>query len=213
MKLTLTYAPTACSIVPYVALTEAGAEFDTHIINLSKNEHHHPSNLEINPKGKVPTLIIDGDPLTENTAIQIWIAQQYPHANLLPKDPLEFVKAVSIMSWCAAGIHPKLTQQARPERYCDVPGSAPHVQALGSHSFFEMLEIADQMLAHREWFFDHFTSADTYFFWCFRRGSQFKPDLSQFSHCLAHQRRMEQRPSVQKVLAFEKSILEQFSKA
>ncbi len=212
MKLTLTFSPMACSVVPYVALTEAGATFDTLPVNLSKHEHHEPSYLKINPKGKVPALIIDGYPLTENTAIQIWIANQFPHANLLPKDPLEFVKAVSIMSWCAAGIHPKLTQQARPERYCDLPESAASVQALGSHSLFEMLEIADSMLANREWFFDHFTSADTYFYWCFRRGTQFKPDLSHFTNCMAHMQRIEQRPSVQKMLAYEKSVIAQFNK-
>ena len=63
-----------------------------------------------------------------------------------------------------------------------------------------------------EWFFDHFTSADTYFYWSFRRGTQFKPDLSHFTNCMAHMQRIEQRPSVQKLLAYEKSVIAQFNK-
>ncbi len=213
MKLTLAYCPVACSLVPYILLTEAGAAFDTLPINLGKNEHNSPEYLRINPKAKVPTLIIDGDPLTENVAIQIWIARQFPQAQLLPQDPMAYVKAISMMAWCSSGIHPKLTQQARPERYCALDGSAESVQALGSHSLFDLFEIADQMLAGREWFFDHFTCVDAYFYWCFRRGSMFKPDVSVFKNCMAHLQRMQARPSVQKLLAYEAQVQADFAKA
>ena len=213
MKLTLAYSPVACSLVPYILLTEAGAQFDILPVNLGKGEHHGAEYLRLNPKGKVPALIIDGQVLTENVAIQVWIARQFPHANLLPADPLNHARAISVMAWCAAGIHPKLTQQARPERYCDLPNTAENVLALGSHSLFELFDIAEGMLAGREWFFDHFTCADAYFYWCFRRGSLFKPDVSGFKHCLAHSKRMEQRPSVQKLLAYEKAVQAEWAKA
>ncbi len=213
MKLTLAYAPVACSLVPYILLTEAGAEFDLLKVNLAKGENRSPEYSRLNPKQRVPALIIDGDPLTENVAIQIWIARQFPEARLLPADPMQYVKAVSVMAWCAAGIHPKLTQQARPERYCDLPGSAASVRELGSHSAFEYIALAEQMLAGREWFFDHFTCPDAYFYWCFRRLSQFKPDVSGFKNCVAHMARMEQRASVQKLLAYEKRVEQEFAKA
>ena len=212
MKLTLTYAPIACSLVPYILLTEAGAEFDLLPVNLGKGENHGAEYLRLNPKGKVPALIIDGAPLTENVAIQIWLARQFPQARLLPADPMEYVRAISVMAWCAAGIHPKLTQQQRSERYCELPGSADSVRALGSHSLFELFDIADGMLEGREWFFDHFTCADVYFYWCFRRGSLFKPDVSGFRNCMAHMQRMEQRPSVQKLLAYEKRVQAEFAR-
>ena len=212
MKLTLAYCPVACSLVPYVLLTEAGAEFDTLPVNLGKNENISPAYLRINAKRKVPALIIDGQPLTENVAIQIWIARQYPAAKLMPQDSMDYARAVSVMAWCAAGIHPKLTQQARPERYCDLEGSADSVRARGSHSLFELYEIADHMLAGRDWFLNDFTCADAYFYWCFRRGGMFKPDVSGFKNCVAHLRRMEQRPSVQKLLTYEAQVQAKFAK-
>ena len=115
MKLTLAYCPVACSMVPYILLTEAKAEFETMVINLGKAEHLSEKYLALNPKGKVPTLLIDGQALTENIAIQVWIAQQFPSFELMPKEPLKFAQALSVMSWCSSAIHPKLTQQARPE--------------------------------------------------------------------------------------------------
>ena len=213
MELTLAYCPLACSLVPYILLTEAGAQFTTLPVNRSKGENFTPEYLRLNPKGKVPTLLIDGAPLTENVAIQLWIAHQFPQAKLLPDGPLDYFRAISVMAWCAAGIHPKLTQQARPESYCDLPGSADNVRAHGSHSLFELFDIAEDMLAGREWFFDAFSCADAYFYWCFRRGSQFEPDVSHFKNCWAHMLRMESRPSMQKLLAYEKSVQADFARA
>lgn len=213
MQLTLAYAPFACSMVPYILLTEAGAAFDTLPVNLGKGENLSADYLRINPKGKVPALIIDGVPLTENVAIQIWIAGRFPDARLLPSDPMDYAQVVSVIAWCAAAIHPKLTQQARPERYCTLPDTADNVRTLGSQGLFELFEIADRMLDGRTWFFDQFSCADAYFYWCFRRGTQFKPDVSGFRHCMAHMRRMEQRASVQKLLAYEAAVLAQFAAA
>ena len=137
MELVLAYCPVACSLVPYILLTEAGAQFTTLPVNLSKGENFSPEYLRVNPKAKVPALLIDGEPLTENVAIQLWISRRFPEAKLMPDhDSLDYFKAISVMAWCAAGIHPKLTQQARPERYCDLPGSADNVRAHGAHSLF-----------------------------------------------------------------------------
>jgi glutathione S-transferase len=59
MQLTLAYCPIACSMVPYILLVEAGAAFDVLKVNLFKNKHNTPEYLSINPKAKVPALIVD----------------------------------------------------------------------------------------------------------------------------------------------------------
>lgn len=93
MRLALAYSPLACSLVPYILLTEAGAQFDLLPVNLAKRENTNPEYLRLNPKGKVPTLFIDGEPLTENVAIQIWIASPFPQAKLMPTGALEYARA------------------------------------------------------------------------------------------------------------------------
>jgi glutathione S-transferase len=35
--------------------------------------------------------MIDGEPLTENPAIQVWLARNFPKAKLLPEDPMQYV--------------------------------------------------------------------------------------------------------------------------
>jgi hypothetical protein len=77
----------------------------------------------------------------------------------------------------------------------------------------ENFQLADDLLVGRELFFDHFTAPDAHFFWCMRRAKQFDVDFAPFRHCTAYFDRMSKRPSVQKLFAFEKSVLEEFSKA
>ena len=191
MEIILYYAPDACSLVPYVTLTEANASFEIRNLNLRKDDQKSDDYLKLNPKHKVPLLVVDGRPLSENVAIQIWIARQFPHAKLLPADPWQELNAVSILAWCASGIHPYLSRINATARVCDVPGADQSVRQLAKGLLFENYKIADEMLAGREYFFEHFTAADAHLFWCLRRGSQFDLDLSAFPELLrslrAHQ--------------------------
>ncbi len=213
MKLTLYYAPNTCATVPYITLTEARAEFEVRNINTRNGENRSAEFLRLNPKHKVPVLIIDGKPLTENVAIQIWIHRRYPDARLLPTDPSGEIEAISLMAFCASGIHPHLTPNARPENYCDLPGSQESVKRVANRLLFEDFEVMDERLAGREWFFSHFTAVDAYFFWCFRRALSFKLDLSGFRNCMGHFERMQERPSAQKLIAHEKAVMEAFARA
>ena len=214
MKLILYYAPITCALAPYVTLTEARAEFEVRPVNFRKREHFAPDYLKINPKHKVPVLEIDGRPLTENVAIHQWVARTYPQAKLLPADPWQELKAISLLSWCASGIHPFLTRLNNPARVCDAAGAEDSVKKLATEGLFDALQVTDAMLAGREFFFDHFTAPDAHFFWCFRRASLFEYlDLSGFKNCVAHFERMKSRPSVQKVLAYEAEVQAAFAKA
>jgi len=216
MTLQLYYTPVACSMVPYINLTEAGADFEVMPLNFSKGEHMSPEYLRLNPKHRVPVLMIDGEALTENVAINLWIARTFPQAKLLPIDPKQEIRAISLMAWCASGIHPALTPNALPKRFCDAPDSEESVKQCAQKLLAEHFGIADSLLAGREWFFDHYTVPDAYFFWTFLRALRFDLkylDLSKFQNCHAHPNRMKQRASVQKLLAFEKQIQEAFAKA
>jgi glutathione S-transferase len=213
MDIVLYYAPITCALAPYVTLTEANAHFEVRPVNLRKRQQHSPEYLKLNPKHKVPVLVVDGRILTENTAIHLWVSRAFPQANILPADPWQQLKAISLHSWCSSGIHPFLSRTNSPSGVCDVAGTEESVRKIAAEQLFENYKIADDLLAGRDYFFDHFTSVDAHFFWCFRRGTQFDLDLSRFKNCTAHFERMQTRASVQKVLAYEKSVQAEFAKA
>lgn len=203
MKLQLHYSPIACSMVPLINLTEAGADFEVLPVNFRKGQHMSPEYLAINPQHKVPVLVIDGRPLTENVAINTFIARSFPAAKLLPADPMEEIAAISRMAWCASGIHPHLSRINAPLKFCDTPGSEDATRRLAVKFTDENFAIANGLLADREFFFDHFTAVDSYFFWCLRRATQYDLPLGAYPHCLAHFERVKQRASARKALSFE----------
>jgi glutathione S-transferase len=115
------------------------------------------------------------------------------------------------MAWFASTIHPHLTPNARPQNYCDLPGSEESVKRVGNQLLFEDFAVADNLLAGRSTFFDHFTAVDAYFFWCFRRALSFKLDVSRFSNCLRHFEQVQSRASVQRVFKHERQVQDAFS--
>ena len=213
MDIALYYAPITCALAPWITLTEAGAEFEVRPLNLGRQQHMSADFMAINPKHKVPLLVVDGETMTESTAIQIWIARAFPDAGLLPADPWQELKAISLHSWCSSGIHPYLSRINAPPRVCDVPGADENVVGHAKGYLTEAFGIAEGMLEGREYFFDRFTAPDAHFFWCCRRATQFGFDLSAFPDTAAHFERMQGRDSVRKLLAYEQEVMDGFASA
>ena len=176
-------------------------------------EQMSPEYLKINPKHKVPLLVVDGRTLSENVAINTWIARTFPAARLLPSDPWQELQATSLMSWCSGGIHPFLTRINSPAKVADYPGSEDAVRKAAVAALMENFKIADDMLTGREFFFDHFTVPDAHFFWCCRRAAQLGIDMKQFPAVMQHHERLLKRPSVARLVAFEQATQEAFAKA
>ncbi len=212
MDIILYYAPVACSLVPYVTLTEAGAKFTVLAVNLRKGQQHTADYLRLNPKHKVPLITVDGRSLSENVAIQLWIGRNVPAAKLLPVDPWQEMQVVSVMSWLASGLHPLLSRM-NAASICELPDAAQSIRKIATDGLLECYRIAEGMLAGHDYFFDQFTIADPHFFWCMRRSLQIQVDLSKFSNCMAHFERMQQRTSVRQVFEYEQTVMAEFAAA
>ena len=212
MEIALYYAPHTCALAPYVTLTEAGANFEVRPLNFRKRQNFSPEYLKINPKHKVPALVVDGKILTENVAIHLWVHRTFPDAKILPSDPWDELQAISLHSWCASGIHPYLSRINNPAKVCEGAGAADSVVKIATHFLVEAFQIGDALLTGREYFFHHFTAPDAHFFWCCRRATQLEVSISDFPNVAAHFKRMQERASVKKLLAYEKEVNEEFAK-
>ena len=106
--LTLYYSPGSSSMATHIALHEVGVPFELKLTALHRDENRAPGYLAVNPEGKVPTLIVDGRPLTEVAATLWYLARRYPEAGLLPQfgDMEAEARVISWMSFIASTIHP-----------------------------------------------------------------------------------------------------------
>ncbi|MBR0666054.1 glutathione S-transferase family protein [Roseomonas hellenica] len=186
--LTLYCAPGSSSMAPHIALHEICIRFDLRPLSFARGQNRDPDYLAINPEGKVPTLLIDGRPLTEVAAILFYLARRHPRAGLLPEgDPEAEARAVSWMSFLAATVHPARRQ-----------GLAQARIAYG---------LADRRLGDADWAIGPYSIADIHLFrlfWRFRNSLQ--PAAGEFPNLSRHHDRMLARDAVRKTLEVEAAI-------
>jgi glutathione S-transferase len=82
---TLYYSPTTASMAVHLTLLEIGAPYHLEKIDFGLKQQRDPRYLSLNPQGKIPTLVIDGQPYTESAALVLILADRHPEAGLAPK--------------------------------------------------------------------------------------------------------------------------------
>lgn len=201
MDITLYHSPGACSMATYISLLEAGADFSVKIISLKNSDQTSAEYAAINPKKKVPYLVVDGNGLSENVALQSWIAEAFPEAKLMPSNSWDHKRALSYMGWFGSGVHPHITRHFKPAKFCANTEGHADIKAAAKKMYMEQLALIESELSGKTLFFDHYTVCDSYFFWIYERALQEGFDLSEFEQCTAHNMLLRERESVQKVLA------------
>ena len=81
---TLYYSPGTASMVVHLALLEIGVPHELRLVDFDTKAQHDPAYLKLNPRGVVPTLVIDGRPLSESAALLMVLAERHPEAKLAP---------------------------------------------------------------------------------------------------------------------------------
>lgn len=203
-NVTLYYSPGACSLAAHIALEETGAKYDAKPVFLRKGEQFHPDYVKLNPKSKVPVLVVDGVAVTENVAILPYIADLFPQANLLPATGAAArAQAISKLGYLAAGVHPVIGRHFGPQKICDMPDSAPAVLRIAGEQTKVAFKIVDGWLAGREWALDQYSVVDAYLFVFMHWAKALKLDVAEFTNYLAHYDRVAARPAVKRVLEKE----------
>jgi glutathione S-transferase len=147
--LTLYFTPGACSLAAHIVLEESGQKYETQLVDLVNGEQRSEPYLKINPQGRVPVLRLDdGEPLSENTAILPYLGKRF---GLWPSDPMGEARALSLIGFFAASVHPAHAHIGRPERYATDPAAYPTIREAGLKTFHGYLKQIDGMLAGREW--------------------------------------------------------------
>jgi glutathione S-transferase len=200
--LTLYYGPGACSMASHIVLEESGEKYNPKRMDLAKGEQRAPEYLKMNPQGRVPLLQLDnGDPLAENTAILPYLGKRF---NMWPADASAEAKALSLIGFFAASVHPAHGHVGRPERYTADASAHAGIKDMGLKTFHGYLKQIDEKLAGREWFGDKYSVLDPYGFVFYTWGVRRELPVAELKNYTAFKDRMKARPAVQRVLEDEK---------
>lgn len=72
----LYFSPGAASFSVHLALLEMNAPHELVRVDLQAGQQRSPDYLRLNPNGVVPTLVADGQPMTESAALLLWLAER-----------------------------------------------------------------------------------------------------------------------------------------
>ncbi|WP_380874364.1 glutathione S-transferase [Sphingomonas sp. DBB INV C78] len=200
-------APGACSIIPHIALEEAVADYSVHYVDYAGGENRTPDFLAISPLGRVPVLMTEQGPLTENPAILSYIAMLYPGAGLAPlDDPFAFARVQAFNLFIASNIHTAFRQILFADTFADGEAAAAALRAKVPALADRYFAIIERGLADGRRFVhgDAFTISDIYLF-AYANYLRFgdRGDAARLPLILAHRARVRERAAVGRVLAAE----------
>jgi glutathione S-transferase len=205
--LKLYFCPGACSLASHIGLEETGAPYELEPVMLAKKQQQTPEYLKINPRGKVPTLSIDGKSLVENTAILTYLARKFPEKKLLPADEAEAARCIATMCWFSSIVHPSYQRTRRPERFSADPAAHESIKENGKKSYWENCREIDSMIQGHDWVMGHqYTVVDPYALVFYGWGLNSNFPMQELKAYTAWRDRMIQRPAVKKSIEAEEKV-------
>ena len=165
MATTLYGSSSTASLVVHWLLIELGIEHKLVLLDFDTREQKSADYLALNPAGRVPTLVMGSQVLTEAAAIALHLADLHPQAGLLPAPGTpERAQAYRWMFWCANTLQPAyrawfyadevagadnvdaVRERARQQLEAGWARFAEHLQQAGPHVLGERLSVVDFML-------------------------------------------------------------------
>ncbi len=113
----LYYAPNTISVAVAIALEEAGIDYEAVKIDFAAKEQTGAAYAQINPKGRVPALAVEGGILTETGALLEYVADMAPDAGLRPQDPVLLARMREVMFYLASTMHVNHAHRLRGARW------------------------------------------------------------------------------------------------
>jgi glutathione S-transferase len=201
----LYYSPGSCSLAPHIVLEELGIAYDSMLISLKDGDHKKADFLKINPRARVPALVVDGKILTENPAILTYLGGGYADRGLWPKETWKQAEALSLMSWLASSLHITFAGVFRPERYADDEAAKENIRVNCRATVLKYFAEIEKMLTGKTFAMGgQYTVCDPYLLVFYRWGYRIGVDMkTEFPIWTKHALRVASRPTVKRVFEDE----------
>jgi len=160
-------APTPNGFKVSCTLEELELPYETHFVNLSKNEQKEEPFLAISPNGRIPAIVdrdLDRLAIFESGAIMIHLAEKA--GRLLPSEPAPRARVIQWLMFQIGGVGPMMGQANVFHRY--LPEKIPAAIDRYQNESRRLFEVLERRLSESEWLADDFSIADIAN-WCWAR--------------------------------------------
>jgi glutathione S-transferase len=189
----LYYMAGSCSLASHIALYESGIKFETAALDRKtrKTSDGHEFD-QINSKGYVPALRLDdGELLTENVAVLLYIADRNPAAGLAPAEgTLERYRLIEWLAFINSEIHKNFA----PLFY---PAAGEETRHFARTNLTKRLDWLNTALGPKKFLAgDGFTVADAYLYTVLRWAPRVGIDLATWPNLNRYHDELASRPKV-----------------
>jgi GST-like protein len=178
-----------------VMLEEIGLDYTVHALNLGKGEQKQDEYLNINPNGRIPTIVDrDNDDFAvfESGAIMLYLAEKT--GQLLPEAEKPRSEVIQWLMFQMAGIGPMMGQANVFFRY--FPEKIPAAIDRYQHESLRLLTVLDTRLTGRDYLCDTYSIADIAN-WCWACTHEWSGiNIDGLDHLKAWIERIAARPAV-----------------
>jgi glutathione S-transferase len=196
----LYYMTGACSMASLISLYESGAKFETAAVDRKTRKTSDGLDFDqVNSKGYVPALRLDdGQVLTENVAVLLYIADRNPAAKLAPgAGTLERYRLIEWLAFVNSEIH---------KNYAPLfnPAASEDTKQLMRGNLVKRLDWLNTALGSKHFLTgDTFTVADAYLFVVLGWSGHVGIDLGQWPNLKRFRSDLQSRPAVKSALKAE----------
>ena len=141
---TLYHFPISCSNVVKIVLELIGVEHQVSIVDLFEGQQNSPDFLALNPLGKVPVLVCNGEVMTQGAAILLHLSQKFPESKLMPD--LASSQGMVALKWfdfICASLHSSFDVIFHTERFSN---DASIVKANAEEVLIKQLKLVEERL-------------------------------------------------------------------
>jgi glutathione S-transferase len=200
---TLYTAHGACSTSVHFVLEALGVPYEIKTVALKDGAQNTPEYKAINPRSKVPALVIDGKQiLTEAGSIIQYLCDKHAPGKMLgAPGTVERAHGTQWMAYIASGVHPNWTRHVRAARFGD-EAAVPSIDAKAIEMWQAEWDFIETELASKGPFTcgANVQASDFYLYTLLRWGRTITPSTTDRPHVKVFFDKMSALPSVQKVL-------------
>ncbi len=133
-----------------LTLEVKGLAYESKLLEFSKGEHKSPAYLQLNPRGKVPTLKDGGFIIYESLAIMSYLDRKYPEPPLFGRTPEETGLIWRALAECESYLVPAGDKVVRPIFFGKGLDNLEEIQQAAETLRHELMLI-DERLAGLRW--------------------------------------------------------------
>ncbi len=199
MSVILYGSPSTASLVVHWLLIELGIAHELRQLDFARGEQKADSYRALNPQGRVPTLLIEGQVMTESAAIAMHLADLHPQAALAPAPGTP--ARGDYYRWICFCVY-TLMPAYRSWFYPDEPAGEACIASVQAHARDRLEAAWQQVATHLQGtgpylLGDQVTTVDFLMTMLMRWSRNMPRPTDQWPALQAHARRMKDRPAFQ----------------